>query len=144
MEYMYKDNKTSYISMKMYNTSLREGVLKMKKIQIGCRKFTVRETFARKPICTKCLNTGHLIRVCRATDRRCGRCSEAGHGISDCKKRFPTCYNCGGSHNAFARSCPARKKAGDSGKTTPSQKVNPFTVKKKLNKKLEEMGKRAL
>lgn len=77
------------------------AILKNKKIRIGLVVCRVREkTFAKR--CFRCLELGHLARLCQGKDRSqiCMRCGINGHKVRECRNN-PRCVICleAGSRN---------------------------------------------
>lgn len=78
-------------------------------VQIGWQKYRCEPS--KKPPniqqCFKCQGFGHFAKECQQ-DQKCLRCS-GNHLLKDCKveKDKATCSNCGGSHAAVYRGCPA-------------------------------------
>ena len=113
-----EDQKHSIKSVNIYERRSRkiEKNLKIAKIvfaqqtipnsvKIGNKKIPIREEYPKPMQCRVCLKYEHTARRCRSlATQRCFKCGSIDHTSDNCGNSFK-CFNCSGSHHAFAREC---------------------------------------
>ena len=84
-----------------FNSSIAPSSVKIGWLNCPCR------AFVPNPIrCFNCQRFGHGTRTCRQRDPTCVNCGQKGHKQETCECATK-CFNCGESHTASDRSCPA-------------------------------------
>ena len=74
-------------------------------MKIGNKRIPIREEYPRPMQCKNCLKYEHTAKYCRSLGtQRCFKCGSLDHKSNSCSNSIK-CFNCGGSHHAFARDC---------------------------------------